>query len=88
MGLPSIVTDINGCNEIIEEGKNGWIIPLKDTDAIYNAMKNCLEIQAQVLDMASKSREMITSRYEQQKVWDAILAEYQRLENKLINSKS
>ena len=33
MGLPSIVTDINGCNEIIEDGKNGLIILPKDTKA-------------------------------------------------------
>lgn len=38
MGLPSIVTDINGCNEIIEEGTNGIIIPPKDVIALKNAM--------------------------------------------------
>lgn len=38
MGLPAIVSDINGCNEIIEEGKNGMIIPAKDTGALEHAM--------------------------------------------------
>jgi glycosyltransferase involved in cell wall biosynthesis len=33
MELPSIVTNINGCNEIISEGQNGTIIPVKDSDA-------------------------------------------------------
>ena len=80
MGLPSIVSDINGCNEIIIEGKNGWIIPTKDEDAIFNTMKNCLINQQQVFEIASQSREMITSRYDQQKVWNAILAEYKSLE--------
>ena len=79
MGLPSIVTNINGCNEIIEEGENGWIIPVKDAEAIFKAMQNCLVNHQQVLEMASHCLEMITSRYEQQKVWEAILAEYQRL---------
>ena len=79
MGLSSIVTNINGCNEIIQDEKNGWIIPVKDTEAIFNAMQNCLDNQQQVLEMAANSREMITSRYEQKKVWEAILAEYQRL---------
>ncbi|MEG2161658.1 MAG: glycosyltransferase family 4 protein, partial [Chryseobacterium sp.] len=31
MGLPSIVSNINGCNEIIIEGENGTIIPVKDS---------------------------------------------------------
>jgi glycosyltransferase involved in cell wall biosynthesis len=38
MELPSIVTNINGCNEIIIEGQNGTIIPVKDSDALYLAM--------------------------------------------------
>jgi len=35
MGVASVVTDINGCNEIITEGENGLIIPVKDTEAVY-----------------------------------------------------
>ena len=34
MGLPQIVTDINGANEIIEEGKNGTIVSPRDSDAL------------------------------------------------------
>ncbi len=86
MGLPSIVTNINGCNEIIQEGKNGWIIPVKDTEAIFYAMQNCLMNQQQIIDMASYSREIMTSRHEQKEMWEAILAEYQRLEKELTNS--
>ena len=43
MGLPSIVTDINGCNEIIEDGVNGVIVPPRDEEALYNAMKYFVE---------------------------------------------
>lgn len=38
MGLPSIVTDINGSNEIIIEGLNGTIVPAKNVTALLNAM--------------------------------------------------
>jgi len=34
MGLPSIVSDINGCNEIIVEGENGLIIPPKNVEKL------------------------------------------------------
>ncbi|MFT5243196.1 MAG: glycosyltransferase involved in cell wall biosynthesis, partial [Psychroserpens sp.] len=34
MKVPSIVTNINGCNEIIREGENGVIIKVKDVQAI------------------------------------------------------
>ena len=38
MGLPSIVTDINGSREIIREGENGTIIPSRNADALHDAM--------------------------------------------------
>ena len=79
MGLPSIVTDINGCNEIIAYGKNGLIIPPKDTQALYNSIKQLSTQPSLFANLKANSREMITSRYERQQVWDALLFEYQRL---------
>ncbi len=42
MNLPAIVSDINGCNEIVENGKNGVIIPVKDKFALHKAMQTFL----------------------------------------------
>ncbi|UMB60349.1 glycosyltransferase family 4 protein [Lutibacter sp. A80] len=79
MALPSIVTNINGCNEIIEEGKNGWIIPVKDKDAILKAMQHCLVNEASFNIIKSNARKMVETRYEQQVVWNALLEEYEGL---------
>jgi glycosyltransferase involved in cell wall biosynthesis len=81
MGLTSIVTNINGCNEIIEEGKNGWIIPVKDEEAILNAMQNCLTNTKELNRLSKNSRNLIENRYKQKIVWEAILNEYKTLEN-------
>jgi len=80
MGLPSIVSNINGCNEIIIEGENGIIIPPKDSKALFNAMRRFITDKDLVAKLRSNARRMIVERYEQQVVWDAILAEYKRLE--------
>ncbi|WP_396634863.1 glycosyltransferase family 4 protein [Maribacter sp. R86514] len=79
MGLPAIVTDINGSNEIIEHGKNGHIIPSKDEQSLLKAMTNFVEDQQLVLQMAKNARKVITERYEQSYVWQSILEEYQRI---------
>lgn len=79
MGLPSIVTNINGCNEIIKEGKNGMIIPVKDTEAIVHAMQKLIEDKDFYLQLKSNARPMIQSRYEQSVVWNALLEEYHLL---------
>lgn len=65
MGLPQIVTDINGANEIIVEGKNGTIIPPRDADALYKAMKRMATDAAWRNSLVTSARPMIASRYEQ-----------------------
>ena len=64
MGLPSIVTDINGSREIIENGKNGLIVPSKDSGALYNAMERMLKDNILRETMKNNAREMIASRFE------------------------
>lgn len=86
MGLPSIVTDINGCNEIIIEKENGVIIPPKDEEKLFDAMLFFLDYEKEVKRMAGNSRGLITNRYEQRIVWEAILAEYKKLEKDLLSS--
>ena len=65
MGLPSIVTDINGSREIIIEGKNGVIIPPRDEQTLFEAMKGFVEHPEVVRSMAANARPLIASRYEQ-----------------------
>lgn len=65
MGLPQIVTDINGANEIIVEGKNGTIVPPRDSDALYKAMKRMINDPDWRRQLAANARPMIASRYEQ-----------------------
>lgn len=80
MGIPSIVTDINGCNEIIQDGVNGKIILPHNENALYDAMKWFYEHRNdKVKEMANHARPIIVERYEQCKVWEALLKEYNSL---------
>lgn len=79
MELPSIVTDINGCNEIIIPNENGVIIQPQNEESLYNAMKYFVEQPERIENMAAKARKLITSRYEQKNVWEALRKEYQDL---------
>lgn len=80
MGLPAIVTDISGCNEIIQNGVNGIIIPSRDENILYEAMEWFYEHQhEEIKEMAKHARPIISERYESHKVWEALLKEYQSL---------
>lgn len=64
MGLPQIVTDINGAREIVVDGENGLIVPPHDADSLYRAMK-CLMSAEERSKLSDKAREMIATRFEQ-----------------------
>lgn len=83
MGLPSIVSDINGCNEIIGDEINGLLVPAKDSTALRKAMLRLLDNQELTGSLAGVAREMISSRFERRMVWEELASEYKRLLSKL-----
>lgn len=81
MGLPSIVTDINGSREIIENEKNGLIVPSKNANALYDAMERMLTDDKAHEIMKSNAREMIASRFERGFVQKCQIEFYKRILN-------
>ena len=89
LGLPAIVTNINGSNEIIEDGVNGKIIqaPLDNkgvrvndiTIELYTMMKWFYYHPEEVKKMGENARPIICERYEQHNVWKALLEYYKQL---------
>ena len=82
MGLPSIVSDINGCNEIIIQGENGVIIPSRNADALYDAMVEMCENEEQRVRMAQNARQSVASRFDCHIVREALYDFYASLEVK------
>lgn len=79
MGLPSIVTDINGSREIIVEGENGFIVTPRDEEALFQAMLEMIRNKKNREYMAGKARGMIASRYEQSFVQKCLLDFYDEI---------
>ena len=79
MGLPSIVTDINGSSEIITEGVNGSIIPSQNEEALYKAMEKLLDTEER-RKLAQQARPQIANRYERKALWKELLKFYRSLE--------
>ena len=82
MGLPSVVTDINGSREIIIHGENGLIVPPKNTDALYEAMKQMVEDASVREKMTTNARPFIESRFEKSFVQGCLIKFYEEILNK------
>lgn len=80
MGLASIVTNINGCSEIIREEVNGVIIPPRNESALLEAMRRMVTDEAARQKMAANARELIGSRYDRAFLWQELKKTYKSLE--------
>lgn len=83
MLLPSIVSDINGSNEIIEEGQNGLIIPVKDTAALKMAMEKIIADRNLYVKLKSAARTILQEKYSQEFIFEKILEEYRSFGDRL-----
>jgi glycosyltransferase involved in cell wall biosynthesis len=82
MSLPSIVSDINGCNEIIENNINGLVIKVKSVNSIYNAMIKITYDKPLFNKLRLNSRDSIKIKYEREVYWGLLLKEYESIINK------
>lgn len=87
MGLPCIVTDINGSNELIIESINGSVIPVRDERSILFSMKKMMNDKEYYYSRKASIRSIIAAKYTNEIVWDALISEYRDLlkEKKLQN---
>lgn len=66
MELPVIATDVNGSNEIIEPGINGWLVAARDADQLNQAMSAAMQSNPQELQrLGRQARTRVMQRFEQ-----------------------
>lgn len=76
MGCMLILSDINGCNEIVQHRENGLLVPAKNTDALIAAMMETRSNKEKTMQMAGAISHKIRTDYDQQVLWDLLKKEY------------
>ncbi|MBW2588056.1 MAG: glycosyltransferase family 4 protein [Deltaproteobacteria bacterium] len=79
MGVPSVVTDIRGCREAVDHGENGLLFPVGDADALARSLIELLRDDERRARMGETGRRIAEDRFDEQKVFDRVLSEYERL---------
>jgi glycosyltransferase involved in cell wall biosynthesis len=64
MGRPILTTDVPGCRETVVEGKNGFLVPKKNTEALTKRMIWFIENSDQLNKMGLCSRQMAEDRFD------------------------
>lgn len=79
MKVSCVVTDIRGCREAVEHGKNGFLVPLGDVKALGNAIIELLTDPEKARRMGEEGRRIALERFDERMVFEKIKAEYARL---------
>ncbi len=78
-GLPIVTSDTPGCREVVQEGDNGLLVPVRDTQALAAALKKLILDADLRRRMGERSRERALAEFSQELVIGQTLALYREL---------
>lgn len=64
MGRAVITTDAPGCRETVVDGDNGFLVPIKNADALVQAMLRFIEQPELITQMGQRSRAIAEEKYD------------------------
>jgi len=73
MGKPIITTNTPGCRETVLEGVNGFLVPIKNSTLLAEAMEKFILKPETITKMGKMSREIAEKKYDVRKVNKVIL---------------
>jgi len=79
MGKPMVTTDTPGCREVVVDGENGLLVPVRDADALGLAVRKLLASPALRKTMGEAARKKALSEFDERNVTRNIIAIYDEL---------
>jgi glycosyltransferase involved in cell wall biosynthesis len=79
MGRALITTDAVGCRDVVQDGRNGFVVPVGDTQALAAAIKKLAARPELIAEFGANSRKLVMERFDERLVNKSILSEYQQL---------
>lgn len=74
-GLPVVATDINGCNEVVEPGRTGLLVPPRSVTALHDAFTMMLDPDLRGR-MGAAGRRRVSALYAHDDLCSALVAFY------------
>jgi len=76
MGMPIITTESPGCRDVVEDGKNGYLVPIKNSVKLASAMEKFIVNPELISRMGKASRKMAVEKFDSKKIVKKILKYY------------
>jgi glycosyltransferase involved in cell wall biosynthesis len=75
MGLPVVATNIRGCRQVVDHGRNGLLVPVRDAPAIAAAI-GTLGDEPRRTVMSSAGRAIANARFDERRVVRTVVETY------------
>lgn len=79
IGRPIVTTDNIGCRDVVTDGMNGYLVPIKDSDALAEKIKALIDHPEWRLQMGMASRRVAEENFSVDSVVEKHLAIYNEL---------
>jgi len=81
LGKPVVTTDHPGCREVVDDGENGFLVPVKDSKALANSIAMLLENSSLRSRFGKHSRCKAESEFDEKSVVEKIITQLYGLES-------
>jgi len=75
-GLPVIATDIRGCRQVVEDGVNGLLFPVRDVDALTGAIAQLGSDDRLRADMSQASVDRARANFDEREIVARVMRAY------------
>ena len=75
MGRAIVATDVPGCRDVVDSGRNGLLVPVRNPQALAKGMLQLLEHPETITAMGCQGREIAENELDARKAADLILKE-------------
>jgi glycosyltransferase involved in cell wall biosynthesis/peptidoglycan/xylan/chitin deacetylase (PgdA/CDA1 family) len=79
MGLPSVTTDVPGCRDVVEDDRNGILVPPRDAEALTEALRSLIADPERRRRLGTEARRVAVERFDTRAIADEIASLYWRL---------
>lgn len=74
MGRAAVVTDAPGCREVVEDGVNGFRVPVRDPEALALSMEKFIRDPSLIARMGAEGRRLAEEEFDAEKVAEHIMS--------------
>lgn len=78
-GRPLIATDTPGCREIVKHSENGFLVPVRNSDALAEALSRLLGDSSLRKSMGARGRALVVREFSDRVVAEETLSLYEKL---------